>query len=236
MVTLVSVSIRTQPGVRADRWTAVAWSLLGNLMILVGALWFGWPAGNLYLLFWVENVILGAVTLTKLLTVRSAEPARAGFFVVHYGLFCFVHLVFILVLAFANGLAPTFLAFGLPVILLVVRYAADLWTGWFAGDQRDRVSVGQVFASPYGRVFVLHFATILGFGYTITTGFNGAFPSSGATRPAWLGWLDRVRESLAAGGFALTNAMVVAVILVLVKTLFDLWLAGRTVTLGASSA
>ncbi|QLQ16743.1 MAG: hypothetical protein HZY73_15015 [Micropruina sp.] len=144
----MSVSIKTEPAVRGDRWQAVAWALFGNLVILAGALWFGWPAGNLYLLFWVENVILGVVTLTKLLTLRSAQPARAGFFVAHYGLFCFVHLVFILVVAFANGLALTFWALGLPVILLVVRYGADLWTGWFAGAQRDRAAAAQVFASP----------------------------------------------------------------------------------------
>lgn len=231
----MSVSIKTEPAVRGDRWQAVAWALFGNLVILAGALWFGWPAGNLYLLFWVENVILGVVTLTKLLTLRSAQPARAGFFVAHYGLFCFVHLVFILVVAFANGLALTFWALGLPVILLVVRYGADLWTGWFAGAQRDRAAAAQVFASPYPRVIVLHVATLLGFGYTLVSGFNGRFPGSADTKPSWLGWLDAARRTLAAQGFDLTNAMVVALILVLVKTLAELWLAGRTVTLGAGS-
>jgi len=86
-------------------------SLLGTVIVnftpLIGVLLWGWGVGPLVLLYWLENVVVGFITLCRMaLTAFSSVAGAASllfigpFFCFHYGLFCFVHGVF--VLAFAN--------------------------------------------------------------------------------------------------------------------------------------
>ncbi|GAA1431830.1 hypothetical protein GCM10009616_19840 [Microlunatus lacustris] len=173
---------------------AIALSVAWNLVALFGVLVLGWPAGNVLALFWVENAVLGLVTLVKVVTARGAltgtitvngrpragSPALyAAFFTFHYGLFCLVHLVFTGFVAVSVGLQPTFWLLGFPAVLLVVRYAVEVATSWFgAGGQRETISAKQAMAQPYPRIIVLHLAVLGAFALVI----SGITP---AGRPGW---------------------------------------------------
>lgn len=83
-----------------------------NLVPVWGVLAGGWSILAVMLLFWLENVIIGLFTITKILLARGnaegAGPAFAlplvlagnlfiaAFFTVHYGMFCAGHGMFIL--------------------------------------------------------------------------------------------------------------------------------------------
>jgi hypothetical protein len=61
-------------------------------------LFFGWSVFPLVLLYWLENVIVGAFNVAKMLIAHPREVAYwAGklfiipFFVVHFGMFTYVH-------------------------------------------------------------------------------------------------------------------------------------------------
>ncbi|GAA1829395.1 DUF6498-containing protein [Microlunatus capsulatus] len=204
---------------------ALALSVAWNLVALLGVLLLGWPAGNVLLLFWAENAVLGVATLVKVVTAqgtsnaritvngrpREGSPALFGlFFTFHYGLFCLVHLVFTGFVAFAIGFEPTFLLLGLPVVLLVLRYAVETATTWFGDDgQRRTTSPSTAMAQPYPRIIVLQVA-VLGAFALVLSGFRGEAP------PAWLGtltgWLPPAWR---------TDGVVAVALLLVVKTAVD---------------
>ena len=204
---------------------AIALSVAWNLVTLVGVLALGWPAGNVLALFWVENAVLGVVTLVKVLTAQGTSTAtvtvngrrREGsralfgvFFTFHYGLFCLVHLVFTGFVAVGVGLEPTFWLLGLPVVLLVVRYAVETATSWFGADgQRRTISPSRAMGQPYPRIVVLHLAVIGSFALVLSGAGSGAGPAwlrslTGLLPPAW-------RE----------DGVVVVVLLLALKTVVD---------------
>lgn len=100
--------------------TASLWVLVAaNLVPIAGALFWGWHVEDMVYLYWIENVVIGAFTILRFL-VGSPDVmqffARGGvmlerdvsfgslvlgktalivFFVLHYGAFCFGHLVFL---------------------------------------------------------------------------------------------------------------------------------------------
>lgn len=70
--------------------------IAANLVPLVGAVFYGWDPKLVLALFWIENLIIGAFNLVKMLSLvlsraRFAELFTCVFFVLHYGLFCTVH-------------------------------------------------------------------------------------------------------------------------------------------------
>lgn len=67
-----------------------------NLVPLVGVLFYAWDPSLVLALFWIENLIIGAFALLKMLSLivyrsRYAEIFTCVFFIFHYGLFCTVH-------------------------------------------------------------------------------------------------------------------------------------------------
>lgn len=193
-----------------------------NLLTLVGVLALHWPAGNVFLLFWCENVVLGLITLVRVGTAEVAPEGRLGtalFFCVHYGLFCVVHLSFTAVVAWRLGANLSFVYLGLPVALLVVRYTVELVTTWFGRDGlRTRTSPRQAMVAPYPRIVVLQVGVLVAFGLVMVAFFAdlpesplGAFSRSLAALPSWLGRPE----------------VLAVVVLMLVKTLVDLVTTSR---------
>ncbi len=154
--------------------------LAANATPIVGVLLFGWDVFSVLLLFWIENVTIGAVNVLKMLSAKPADPVTwigklffIPFFCVHYGLFCAVHGM-LLVSLFGRAAMPG----GLSVPALV-RYAsaAALWGPigslvashlfsfawnflWLGENQRAGLS--DLMGQPYARVIVLHVTLLAG--------------------------------------------------------------------------
>lgn len=97
---------------RALRNPIVLTGLAVDLAPIYAVLVWGWGATPLVLVYWIENVITGVMTLPRIF-ISGANFGLAGlgialfmcaFFTVHYGLFCTVHGIFLVAL---SGMAET---------------------------------------------------------------------------------------------------------------------------------
>lgn len=201
----------TRPEEPARTWLLpVALAVGLNATTVLGVVAFGWPAGNVFVLFWVENAVIGAWSTVRILTARgdgrgeraakitingrptAGNPvALALFFCVHYGLFCLVHAVFTGFVAYHLGVEPSFLFLGLPIVLIVIRYTVETYSVWFGAGQRDVVSPARAMLQPYPRIIVLHVTVILAFAVTLSQGSAGtgvsAMPDVLQPVVSWLG-------------------------------------------------
>ena len=165
--------------------TAIA-LVLANLIPLYGVVVLGWEVFPIMLLFWLENVVIGAFNALKMLLSEPQEQVKwlgklllVPFFCFHYGMFTAVHGVFVLGFfgkQFRQGASfPSVgdvigfiseLHLGYAVLALVASHAFSfgynyLWRGEFRTS-----SLQSLMQQPYGRVVVLHLA-ILGGGFLI---------------------------------------------------------------------
>jgi Family of unknown function (DUF6498) len=104
---------------------AVVALLVANAIPLIGVLWFGWNVWTILIVYWLENGIVGAFNILKILKAEGEPGPVAGtmtmngrpigqgaaakaslipFFVVHYGLFWAVHGIFVLTLPVFAGI------------------------------------------------------------------------------------------------------------------------------------
>lgn len=160
--------------------------VLANLIPLYGVLALGWEVFPLMLLFWMENVIIGVFNVLRMLLAELQRPAAwvgklflVPFFCIHYGMFTFVHGVFVVGLfggQFRVGASfPSLGMFqklvaeqqlGIAVLALVASHAFSFaWNYLWRGEYRT-VSLQTLMARPYARVVVLHLA-LLGSGFLL---------------------------------------------------------------------
>ena len=161
--------------------------LILDLAPIFAVIAFGWGAATLVLLYWLENVMIGAATLLRMV-LQGASKGIAGlvgagfigmFFTVHYGLFCFVHGVFVRL--FANGIDAPFAedegfptpfsligdalneAPGLSVIAagLFAWHLVSAFQTWQSGADEGR-GIETIMGEPYGRIIILHVGRFAG--------------------------------------------------------------------------
>lgn len=167
-------------------------ALLVDAVPIFLALFAGWGSEELVLLYWAENVIIGLASIARLVWSGSIKAGRIGFalgiglaafFTVHYGMFCFVHGVFVFTFAetvrfepletgeFIGPLAlPAMvetirgafpgmtLALGLASLYQLVALLRDYWLT----KAHSFPDITEEMTAPYGRIVVLHIAIFAG--------------------------------------------------------------------------
>ena len=156
--------------------------LASNFLPVYGVSFLGWDILPLFLLYWVENLIIGFFTLGLILYAGSRQ-GRAGFlsafslgafFTFHYGMFCMVHGVFIFELF--GGAADAHIKgfFPFPSLFRELHIPGFTWAvaGIFAAEffqtVTGHVKKGQIsspksiMVSPYGRIVILHITILFG--------------------------------------------------------------------------
>ena len=158
--------------------------LLANLLPVFGVLVLGWEVFPLLFLFWSENVIVGGFNALKMLCAAPANPLgwaaklfMIPFFCFHYGMFTFVHGIFVVGLfggqfrqgaRFPDGerfwqlLQENHL--GWAILGLAVSHGISFATNYLGNGEYQRASLPILMQQPYGRIVVLHLA-ILGGGF-----------------------------------------------------------------------
>lgn len=180
------------------RHLSLALLVLVNLLPLLGVLLYDWDVAALVVLYWSENLVLGFYTLLRMLIVSPLGGLFSGlFFLIHYGGFCAVHGLFILLLLvnpetdFLSGddRWPFFLVFVqllVDVIRQVLAQAPPEWLWAFGGlmlshgvsflvnfllaGEYRRITLGELMGAPYGRIMILHFTIIVGAFATMALG------------------------------------------------------------------
>ena len=156
-----------------------------DLFPIYGVLAFGWNAVPLVLLYWMENVIAGVLTIPRILITGAsyggigfvAGSAMSAFFVFHYGLFCAVHGTFLMAfVAMGDGSIAdqppimmdmwAMFQFGLhsaPHVeyfvyaIIAFQVLVLIWEFGIKGEWKNSNPMAEMFA-PYGRIVVLHLA------------------------------------------------------------------------------
>ena len=190
---------------RATHASPVALALLigVNAIPLIGVLFLGWDLATIVAAYWLENGVVGLFAIGRIATAGGSvmPPPRPGdppeppaaaqvrrllggsamklvmvpFFCVHYGMFWFVHGVFVwtaLPLLFsstgaAGGGPDIGIVLGLGVPMLLSHGASFVFNWLGGGEYRTSNPSAEMFA-PYGRVVILHMTIIFGaFGVAI---------------------------------------------------------------------
>ncbi len=190
--------------------------IAANVIPLLGVLFFSWSTFAIVVIYWAENVIIGAINVLKMLTCHptsetiqlgnNSEKRRTGnrkavedllvqqeksqsivhhasklfyipFFIFHYGMFCFVHGVFVFSLLGradempAGGpleLGPHFVKelwqdnLIWAVLALAASHLYSYFTNFLYHGEYRRVTVQQLMFQPYGRIIVMHIAILFG--------------------------------------------------------------------------
>jgi hypothetical protein len=159
-----------------------------DLLPIYAVFAWGWNAVPLVMLYWMENVVAGVMTLPRIV-ISGASFGGVGFlagaglslfFVFHYGLFCLVHGAFLV--AFASMASPERFAdvpfadisgifrFGLEsgqhvdwMICVIASFQVLVLVVEFLvkGEWKQANPMAEMMA-PYGRIIVLHIAIFAG--------------------------------------------------------------------------
>ncbi len=201
------ISENPMPSSAAFRLPALI--LIGaNLIPLAGVLFWDWSLFQVVALYWLENVMLGALNLLRMLLSSPGREAFAAmqvkgrpapalpmddkaartannvmkcflmpFFTVHYGIFCFVHGMFVFVLLGKDkGAGHGGMFSGLPALVEKAAAEGGLWAvaalagshlfsfvyHFLIGGEYRRTSAPLLMMAPYGRIVVLHIAILFG--------------------------------------------------------------------------
>ena len=171
--------------------------VLVNILPLAGVVFLDWDVLALMILYWSEYLVLGFYTVARMLLKSPLGGLGYGmFFGIHYGGFCAVHGLFILVLLagvdfnpFEGETWPLFLVFIqllVNVIKAVLAMAPPAWLAAFAAlfishgasfvmnfilaGEKEQVTLKALMNAPYKRIVVLHVAVIAGGGAVIALG------------------------------------------------------------------
>ena len=156
--------------------------VLANLVPVFGVLLLHWEVFPLMFLFWFENVIVGAFNVLKMLANQPGSIVMwfgklffVPFFCFHYGMFTFVHGVFVIGLfgnRFGHGggfpNASTVwnviadYGLGWAILGLAVSHGVSFVTNYIGKGEYQRVGLSQLMNQPYGRIMVMHFAILFG--------------------------------------------------------------------------
>ena len=178
---------------------AVVALIAANVIPLIGVLAFGWSVWNILVIYWLENGIVGVINILKMSTATGDEAApgmtvmvngrpgssmtKAGlipFFLVHYGIFWFVHGIFVLTLpAFFSLTSDSGMTLDLGPVLfaataLAISHGLSFWWNFLHGGEYRRTTVATLMFAPYRRLVALHLTIIFGAMAVMFTGAPAA--------------------------------------------------------------
>lgn len=171
---------------------AVVALIVANAIPLLGVLFLGWNVWNILVIYWIENGIVGVINVLKMSRADGSDaPPGSGptftlngrpaaslskiaiipFFVMHYGLFWFVHGIFVLTLPLFMSMSPGSSDTGmsldvgailLAAIALAVSHGLSYWWNFVRGGEYRRVTPAGLMFAPYRRLIALHLTIIFG--------------------------------------------------------------------------
>jgi hypothetical protein len=188
-----------------DRLPVVA-LIAANLIPLVGIFLFDWDVRYLLLLYWLENLVVGAFTAIRMFSVGGigALP-MVLFFSFHYSFFCGGHgmiLLGVTSLAGPESHEAPFQESGIPFLIplellgntlawiklnmpdllfvpllaMVLSHGVSLIKHHWLGQEDEGRKAQDIMSDPYRRIFVLHLAIIAGSFFIVSTGGGSAAP------------------------------------------------------------
>lgn len=151
--------------------------VFANLVPLAGVFLLDWKVFDILMLYWAENVVIGVVNVLRMAVCRSgAKGFLIPFFVVHYGMFCYGHLLAVTSIfsETGGGAAAWQYLLGMPIAdawksalwmaiaAIMASHLFSFFGNFVASGEYRRTTVRALMKRPYGRIIVLHVAVIIG--------------------------------------------------------------------------
>ena len=181
---------------RADHSVRVL--IAANLVALLIAYATRMSLRELMLVYWIQSVIIGITSALRILNLErfSTENLRmnnqpvaedpgskvmiAGFFVLHYGFFHFVYLMFITFDTKDAGPGGSAVGYLLCALVFAANHGYSMVQN-IRRDATGKPNIGTLMFLPYARIFPMHITIILG---GLFYGGAGAFALFGALKVA----------------------------------------------------
>lgn len=170
-----------------QRFLPLAFIIGGNLVPLIGVLAWGWDVFSIFVLYWLENIVIGILMIVRIVIASATDIAGffgglflAAFFTFHYGLFMLGHGVFVFSLFGAGAIdtqefLPDFIGalndaqikgFGYALIGIII---AEAFQNFRPRPPEQDQSLSFI-VGPYGRLIILHVTLIFGGMLTLSLG------------------------------------------------------------------
>jgi len=156
--------------------------ILANLLPIFGVIFLDWKVFPILFLYWTENVIVGIFNVLKMAMAspengnsKAAKLSIIPFFCIHYGLFTFVHGIFVIFVfgASADGdisdpefssiissLSSVGIIFG--TVTLFMSHGLSFVINYIGKGEYKEAKLNSLMGQPYVRVVVLHIIIIFG--------------------------------------------------------------------------
>jgi hypothetical protein len=169
---------------------SVIFLITANLVPLYGVFFLHWKVFPILILFWMENVIVGIFNVFRMLLASPANPVgwaakvlMIPFFCFHYGLFTFVHGIFVFVFfgyylnsgddfLNANSLLRAIGDFqlGWTFLALFLSHAISFTVNYIGKGEYKQANLNTLMSQPYSRVVVLHITILAGGFFVMSLG------------------------------------------------------------------
>ncbi|PYO92186.1 MAG: hypothetical protein DMD62_13865 [Gemmatimonadetes bacterium] len=154
--------------------------ILANAFPVFGVLFLGWTVFPLLLLYWLENVVVGAFNVLKMMLAHPGDAMYwAGkvflipFFIVHFGGFTYVHGMLLFAFFGPKPIDPFGFLHALPAVIranqlgwgvasLIASHGLSFFWNYLRNGEYQRASLQTLMGQPYGRVIVLHMTVLFG--------------------------------------------------------------------------
>ncbi|MFH0875861.1 MAG: DUF6498-containing protein [archaeon] len=161
--------------------------IAANIVPLIMVLFFGANLFEILILYWSESAIIGFFNIIKMALAQGGNEKHANvqklflipFFMMHYGIFMSVHLVFILILSGIISLnTPNFNWISaltniiIGFISLFASHAISFFTNYIGNKEYKTALAGLLIFSPYGRIIIMHLTILFGMFIFMLTGYS----------------------------------------------------------------
>jgi len=159
--------------------------IVSNCLPILGVVLWGWEVGSIVTLYWAENLILGVITLLKMLFIGGFKAfGSMAFLTLHYGMFCAAHGTLIIDIfelapgyaaSAANNSIVNLLAGPIDVVFngstslwwlafgaLCVSHGVSYLLNFIGQREFEQLTLNKLMSAPYSRILILHIAVLFG--------------------------------------------------------------------------
>ena len=173
-------------------------------MPMIGVIFFQWDLFSIMFLYWLENIVIGLFNVLKMSVVKNVYQisiannlpdssnivikffqtfgkflkwAYIMFFVFHYGIFTFVHGMFIFAVFYDHSSNISNMGYNwstfisdsgifngiiLSFLMLIVSHGISFRTNFIGKEEYKKIQFQKLIMEPYNRVIVTHLTIIIG--------------------------------------------------------------------------
>ena len=159
--------------------------ILVNLVPLLGVLFFSWDIFTVIILYWMESAVIGFFNILKMQKINNYKfTPLVPFFIMHYVIFMFVHLFFILQLfqpnlELASGQVAAFVivfeyfkALIISLSFIFLSHGMSFVFNFIKKQEFKYVSLKKQMFVPYRRIIIMHIIIMLAGAGIIYTNYS----------------------------------------------------------------